>query len=157
MDDYFAAIAELKESHAVESEQKFRVRVIAKLCKEFEIDRPDDSEAEWYWFQENYPTFPCRMDSRKLRVGLAPMFTAMTRTEVWNTFFDVLAESEKNHLAMFVPVQEISIFAIHNCWHFPAVAGFTRLIRQASSGEKGIIFEPLDSFVSSVKSFGWSP
>ena len=144
----------------VRTEQSFGRSILIQICKAFEIeykDRERDPDFGFQWLHEQYPSFPIRLDSRKLKVDLDNMFRAMTRTEVWDEYMNALEETECEWLALFVAVPGHGTFVIHNCWHMPQVPGYTRLVRIAKTADKGIIFEPLNSFIESIRKAGLLP
>jgi hypothetical protein len=142
------------------SEKGFAKSVLIQLCKAFELeyrDRQKDSDFGFQWFHDQYPHFPIRLDSKKLKIDLNDMFRAMTRTEVWDAYMNALEETENEQMALFVAVPGHGTFVIHNCWHLPQVPGYTRLVRIAKTADKGIIFEPLNSFIESIRKAGLLP
>lgn len=161
MKEFFEALGALQEESEAESEFQFRYKVMSRLCKFFDLEEPprEETECTWAWFQEQYPHFPLRLESRKVIVSVAQMFYAITRTEAWGEYWVVYEESGNKLLAVFVPVRAHGVFVLHNCWQLPAMPGHTRLTRVAASGsgERGIIFEPLGAFLESVKRSGWTP
>ena len=119
----------------------------------------DKSEVEYCLnlFHEIYPSFPVRLEARNIKVSVERMFSAMTKTDVWKLFLSYLDENSLQYAAFIIPCYGQSLFCFHNCWHLNQMPGVTRLTRMAATSEKGIIFEPLDAFLESVRKAGWSP
>ena len=159
MKEFFEAFDDMQEEAAAESEQKFRHRGLCRICKFFNVAPPQDNEDEatWEWFSENYPKFPIPLESRRVQANVSQMFSAMIKTEAWDTYWHVFEERRHHLLALFVPSKGHGVFVLHNCWHLPAVSGHTRLVRTAKTGDKGIIFESLEAFLESLRQGGLSP
>lgn len=140
------------------SEASFARSVIMRICQKFDIDCSNaarDPGFGFQWLHEQCPHLPIRFDSRKVNVNLGDMFSAMTKTEVWDLFMSALEETSCSTLALFLRVPGAGTFVIHNAWGLEQVPGFTRLVRVAKTADKGIIFEPLEAFLESIRLRGW--
>lgn len=160
MESFFSDYEKNSLEKQAESEQSFNRAILLQLCKAFDLDcsgMKNDPEFNFQWFHSQYPRFPIRLDSRKLKVDLHNMFSAMTRTEVWDSYMNILEETTEPRLALFVRVPGQGTFVIHNAWGMSQAPGFTRLVRVAKTTDKGIIFESLASFVASLQQSGWTP
>jgi len=141
-------------------EQGFAKLTLVQICKAFEIDYKDvvnESCFGFQWFHDEYPRFPIRLDSRKIRIDLDRMFSSMTKTEVWDEYMKLLEDTDFEYMALFTAVPGHSTFVMHNAWHLPQVPGYTRLTRIAKISDMGIIFEPLASFIESIRKAGLLP
>ena len=87
------------------------------------------------------------------------MFVHITKTDAWLQLMDLIAEQASANrgesCGIVVRSDGHGLFVLHNCWRMEPIPGYTRLIRRASTGEKGVIFEPLDSLLEAIKKSGW--
>lgn len=153
--DTFQAHADDREANKQGSIAR---RAIIQICKYYNVDVDVPKEdIDFSWFRENFPSFPVKLDSRAVELDVEKAFKALTKTKVWQALMDFIEESPDPYKGIVVTSNGLGTFVIHNAWHLPATAGYTRLTRQAATAEKGIIIEPLAAFLESVKQGGWSP
>lgn len=148
------------DDRSAQSQHGHAVKCVKRVCAYFEIDIQgvkEDAEFSLNWFHQNFPTFPVRMEARKLSINVEKFFSAMTKTEAFMVLMDLIVENEDRPVALLVPAYGQGLFVLHNCWLLESVPGFTRLIRVANSKDKGVIFEPIEAFLESVKRSGWRP
>lgn len=149
------------EEHKAQSHQQFATKAIKRVCQYFEItvNYSDIKDAEFGcgWFNENYPTFPVYLNARNVKVEVGQLFRAITKSPVWIELIAHLESIGDVRGGVIMPVNGQGLFIAHNWWGIPEVAGFTRLVRKASSSDMGIIVEPLESFLEGVKQYGWAP
>jgi hypothetical protein len=158
--EFFTALDAAREMQQAESEQQFSARVLKKFCEFFELGKPPH-DAGLEWIRNEYPSFRIRLEAKKVKVDVRALFVAATRTDVWAAYFDRFNDDNDVKtglvsMAMFAPSSH-GIMVVHNCWSLPVTPGYTRLVRHAKKGDMGIIMEPLEAFLESVKTGGMGP
>jgi hypothetical protein len=140
--------------------QVFSKKALLQFCKFFGIayrGMENDMEFNFVWLHKEYPNIPIRIEAKKLKnVDIEKLFSALTKSELWSTYFSLMAELDREHIALVTQIVGEGLYVIHNSWSMPATPGFTRLVRIASDSEKGIIVEPYQSFLLSLRKV-WTP
>jgi hypothetical protein len=78
----------------------------------------------------------------------------MTATQLFDTYMKEMEDNGCTTMAMFFTLDGVGLSVIHNWWGLEHVPGYTRLVRRAASETRGIIIEPIDSFLKSLKAKG---
>ncbi len=150
------------EGKQAERAGAFQQKALLQFCTHVGIEVKHvryKEEFGFAWLHKEYPTLPVLMDSRPLKepVSFMKLAKAMTKSEVWSTYFQVLNETTKSHVGLIVKTKNLGWHVMHNNWSLPPTPGFVRITRvSAATDEQGIIFESLPSFCTSLRR-RWAP
>jgi len=142
---------------AARADHSFETKMLNRVCSELGIEVPadlkHDSTFGFEWLNEGNH-FPVRMCSRRIHAHPVDLFQRMTATKLFDTYIKELEDHGHPTMAMFFMLDGIGASVIHNWWGLEHVSGYTRLVRRAASEINGIIVEPIDSFLKSLKAKG---
>lgn len=151
---------EFDRSDKVEAEHKLSVRATKTIMRFFGMEPGSFARAPEFnidWFQEQQPDFPIRLETRRVQLKPERIFLNMIKGKPWKLFTAVLEEHDFGRVGVIMSAYNQRLYVFHNWWNLPPVAGHTRMIRQATSGDSGVIFETLESLLHAIKAQGWSP
>lgn len=158
MGDFLDDMGRHDEERMAATEHNFSVRALKAIAVYYKIALPRlDADEGLGWFHTNCPTFPVHIEARNIKVNLERLFVAMTREPVWVELMELVTDSHKDNVGIIVNAVGAGLYIAHTAWGLEHVAGYTRLMRQAKTREKGVVFEPLLAFLESVKRTGWTP
>lgn len=108
-----------------------------------------DVEMSFEWFNLHHsPTvYLC---SRRMHVNLMELIKRPTKTKLWDAFMNELADNSYQSLAMFFMLDQVGMSVIHNVWSLSATPGEFRLLRRASSADRGIIIDSSQCFMDAM-------
>jgi hypothetical protein len=73
-----------------------------------------------------------------------------TKTKLWDAYMNELADNSYQWLAMFFMLDQVGMSVIHNVWSLSAVPGEFRLLRRASSADRGIVIDSSQGFMDAM-------
>lgn len=137
---------------------KYALSCCKKLCQHLGVELGQDAyESAFSWFHEAYPRFPVFLEARDVQCSVTDMFARMTKTKGWEELMTVVEEAGTPFVGVIVKAKGNGLFVLHTDWRMGSCPGFTKLVRRALTADKGVIFESLESFATSVKAVGWQP
>ncbi len=159
--DFLEHCRDKYEEGKIISRQAHEARIVKRIMAAFDVTveygEMHSVEFGTSWMHQQYPTFPVILGVDTTKVDVAQLFRAVTKTPIWLLLMDFLESIDGKTGGLIVPAYSDGQFVAHNWWAEPEVPGFTRLIRRGRREESGLVFEPLEAFLTGVKLSGWNP
>lgn len=139
---------------AARADHAFDLKCLERVLSVIGTQRPKESDTEEElsldWFNNEYNPM-VRLASRRSHSSLLDIVRRPTKSDAWVSFMGVLEENGFGMTAMFFPMDGVGLSIIHNVWSLSAIPGHTRIMRPASSSDRGIIIDEaapcLEAFV----------
>jgi len=151
---------EFDSADKVSAEHNLSVRAAKTVMRFFGMEPGKLARAPEFgvdWFHENHPDFPIRLETRRVQIHSEKIFLNMIKGKPWKTFVSVLEEHDFARVGVIMSAHNQRLYVFHNWWNLSPPAGYTRMVRRASSGDSGVIFETLECLLQAIKAQGWSP
>lgn len=151
---------EFDSSDSVSAEHNLSVRAAKSVMRFFAmepgslVNLPEFGMA---WFHDQHPDFPMRLEVRKERLEITKIFLTTVKTRAWKQYVAVLDEYDFGRVGVIMSARNQRLHVFHSWWNLPQASGYTRMVRCASSGDSGVIFESLEALLQAIKLQGWAP
>ena len=162
--DFFPTVEETQTYREKRAGRSFEQRALKKLLRQWLSPKQvaflvrKAGEEFGFGFLDEYFSCPIRLFARKLeRVTIRDLFDRITKTEMWQSFFDIKKRlPPPAYLGLVFPVLRSTTYVAYVHPDIVPERGYTSLVRPTRSNGPDLVVTPYEGFLRALMKI-WTP